>query len=277
MIAISTLPPKRKNARKQTQVEYLRQPSDDTLARNRMIEEHLPLVRNIAASLSSQTSPNVDYEDLVSIGVFGLMDAIDNYDPERNVKFSSYCKPRIRGAMIDELRQLDWVPRLTRQRTKMLRRAEQNLKSRLDRQPRKEELAAELDMNMHQFDRLSRDADPANMVSLDSMFDGDDERTANGIFRDERSQDPADASEENDMRKFLTRSLTNVQRWVVVLYYYEQQSMRQIGNILGLSEGRVSQIHSQVIEQLRRRLNRSQRQFEYTSKPETPACEPIRA
>jgi len=261
MIAIETLPPKRRSARKQTRIENLMQPSDRTTARNRMIEEHLPLVRNIAAGLSSQTSPNVDYEDLVSIGVFGLIDAIDNYDPERNVKFSSYCKARIRGAMIDELRQLDWVPRLTRQRSKMLRRAEQHLKSRLDREPRKEELAAELDMNMHQFDRLSRDADPANMVSLDSMFDsGDSERSADGIFRDERSQDPAGASEKNDMRKFLTRGLPNVQRWVVVLYYYEQLSMRQIGKILGLSEGRVSQIHSQVIEQLRRKMTISERQ-----------------
>ena len=274
MIAIKTLPPRQRSVRKQTRIENLRQPSDHTTARNRMIEKHLPLVRNIAAGLSSQTSPNVDYEDLVSIGIFGLIDAIDNYDPERNVKFSSYCKPRIRGAMIDELRQLDWVPRLTRQRSKMLRRAEQNLKSRLDRRPRKEELAAELGMNMHQFDMLSRDADPVNMVSLNSMFDNDDsEHAPTGVFRDEREQDPADRTEKADIRKFLTRDLTNTQRWVVVLYYYEQLSMRKIGRILGLSEGRVSQIHSQVIEQLRRKMTRSERQ----SATAAPARMPIRA
>jgi RNA polymerase sigma factor for flagellar operon FliA len=274
MIAITEIPPKRKNVNSKTACGASRH----LAVRNRMVEEYLPLVRNIAASLSAQTSPNVDYDDLVSIGVFGLIDAVNNYDPSRNVKFSSYCKLRIKGAMIDELRQLDWVPRLTRQRNKMLRRAEQNLKSRLHREPRSEELAAELNMDMKQFERLSRDADPINVVSLESIIDGEDgPHSAIGVLQDERSQDPADRTEKIDTRKFLTRELSNVQRWVVTLYYYEQLSMRQIGNILGLSEGRVSQIHSQVIEQLRRILKRSERQFDQTFEPATASREAIRA
>ena len=231
-------------------------------ARNEMIEKHMPLVKKIAASVYSQTTPNVEFDDLVSAGVFGLIDAIRNFDSGRNIEFSKYCRLRIRGAMIDELRHLDWVPRLARQRRNILSRTQIALHSRLNRIPTKAELAAELKMETTEFERLRRDANNTNIVSLAAVAGTHDtEQNVPDIIKNEKSPNPEDELEKKDMKEFIMKGLTNTERYIVHLYYYEELSMHQIGKTLGLTEGRISQIHSKIIEHLRDRIDTSRGSF----------------
>ncbi len=231
-------------------------------ARNEMIEKYLPLVRKIAASLYAQTTPNVEFDDLVSTGVFGLIDAIRNFDPNRNVEFAKYCRLRIRGAMIDELRYLDWVPRLARQRRNILNRTQIVLQSRLNRVPTKTELAAELKMETNEFERLYKDASNTNIVSLAAIACAQDtEQNAADIIKNEKSPNPEDELEKKDAKEFVLKGLTNIERHIIHLYYYEELSMHQVGKILDLTEGRISQIHSKIIEHLRTRIDTDKENF----------------
>jgi RNA polymerase sigma factor FliA len=232
--------------------------------RNTLMEHYRYLVRYTAERLHTKLPGKVELDDLISAGTFGLMDAIDAFDPSRGVKFETYCSPRIRGSILDELRSMDWVPRLVRARAHQLSRAKQSLEAHLGRKPRKEELAEEMDMNMEDFERLQQDADAVGIVSLNSQY-GDDEGDKDireiDIIKDRKSDDPPIEAQKRDLKELLTKGLTRAERLIVVLYYYEEMTMKEIGATLDLSESRVSQMHSSILMRLKAQLNTRKREF----------------
>jgi RNA polymerase sigma factor for flagellar operon FliA len=232
--------------------------------RNLLMEHYRYLVRYTAERLHTKLPEKVEVDDLISAGTFGLMDAIDAFDPNRGVKFETYCSPRIRGSILDELRSMDWVPRLVRARAHQLTRARQSLEAHLGRKPRKEELAEELDMNIEDFNRLQQDADAIGIVSLNSQYgeeEGEKDIREIDIIKDKKSEDPTIEAQKRDLKELLTKGLTRAERLIVVLYYYEEMTMKEIGATLDLSESRVSQMHSSILARLKAQLNTRKREF----------------
>ncbi len=236
----------------------------DDCSRNSLMEHYRYLVRYAAERLHSKLPDKVELDDLISAGIFGLMDAIDAYDPARGVKFETYCSPRIRGSILDELRSMDWVPRLVRARAHQLTKAKQSLEAHLGRKPLKEELAEELDMNMEEFNRLQQDANAIGLVSLDTQY-SDDETEKDireiDVISDRKSESPPTEAQKRDLKELLTKGLTRAERLIVVLYYYEEMTMKEIGATLDLSESRVSQMHSSIMARLKAQLNTRKREF----------------
>jgi RNA polymerase sigma factor for flagellar operon FliA len=237
----------------------------DGYYRNLLIEHYKPLVRYTAERLHNKLPDKVELDDLISAGTFGLMDAIDAFDPGRGVKFETYCSPRIRGSILDELRSMDWVPRLVRARASQLTKVTQSLKAYLGRKPTEKETAEELDINdMDEFNRIMRDANAVGMVSLDSKYSEDDgEKNIReiDIIRDEKSSNPLIEAQKQDLKGLLTKGLTRAERLIIVLYYYEEMTMKEIGATLDLSESRVSQMHSSIIARLKAQMNNRKKEF----------------
>jgi len=236
----------------------------DEYCRNILLEHYLPLVKYTAERIYAKLPDKVELDDLISAGIFGLMDAIDAFDPERGVKFETYCTPRIRGAILDELRSMDWVPRLVRARAHQLERALRTLEAHLGRMPTDKEIAKELDLSMDDFRRLQRDATATGLVSLNNKFtDSDSEKDIReiDIIEDQRSQNPLIEAQKRDLKGLLTKGLTRAERLIIVLYYYEEMTMKEIGATLDLSESRVSQMHSSIIARLKAQMNVRKREF----------------
>lgn len=232
--------------------------------RNLLMEHYRPLVKYSAERLHSKLPDKVDVDDLISAGIFGLMDAIDAFDPERGVKFETYCSPRIRGSILDELRSMDWVPRLVRARANQLGRALQVLEADLGRKPTKKETALKLDVNMNEFERLQRDANAVNLISLDTQYnETDSEKGVRelDVIKDNKSTDPLIEAQKRDLKSLLTRGLTRAERLIIVLYYYEEMTMKEIGATLDLSESRVSQMHSSIVARLKAQMNTRKKEF----------------
>ena len=233
-------------------------------SRNALMKHYMHLVRYAAERLYSKLPDKVELDDLISAGIFGLMDAIDAFDPARGVKFETYCSPRIRGSILDELRSMDWVPRLVRARAHQLTKATQSLETHLGRKPTKKEIAEELDMNMEEFNRLQRDANAVSLVSLSTKYsDGDGEKDIREIdvIKDQKSQDPLTEAQKRDLKSLLTKGLTRAERLIVILYYYEEMTMKEIGLTLDLSESRVSQMHSSIVQRLKAQMNSRKKEF----------------
>jgi RNA polymerase sigma factor for flagellar operon FliA len=236
----------------------------ETSFRNLLMEHYRPIVKYTAERLRSKLPEKVELDDLISAGTFGLMDAIDAFDPTRGVKFETYCSPRIRGAILDELRSMDWVPRLVRARAHQLTKAVHSLETHLGRKPTEKEMAEELDMDMDEFSRLRNDANAVGLVSLDTKYnEGEGEKDIREIdvIKDQRSEDPLTEAQKRDLKNLLTKGLTRAERLIVVLYYYEEMTMKEIGATLDLSESRVSQMHSSIIARLKAQMNTRQKEF----------------
>ncbi|RKY25664.1 MAG: FliA/WhiG family RNA polymerase sigma factor [Planctomycetota bacterium] len=232
--------------------------------RNLLLEHYWPLVKYTAERLHSKLPDKVELDDLISAGTFGLKDAIDAFDPARGVKFETYCSPRIRGSILDELRSMDWVPRLVRSRAHQLARATRSLETHLGRKPTEKETAEELDMDTEEFNRLQRDANAISIVSLSTKYnDGDSEKDVReiDIIKDKKSQDPLTEAQKRDLKSLLTKGLTRAERLIIVLYYYEEMTMKEIGATLDLSESRVSQMHSSIVQRLKAQMNSRKKEF----------------
>jgi RNA polymerase sigma factor for flagellar operon FliA len=232
--------------------------------RNALTEHYLPLVKYTAERIYVKLPDKVELDDLISAGIFGLIDAIDAFDPERGVKFETYCTPRIRGAILDELRSMDWVPRLVRARAHQLSGAIRTLQGQLGRMPTDKETAGELSMDMGEFRRLQRDASAVGLISLDAKYSDDDsekEMREVDIVRDRKSENPLVEAQKRDLKGLITKGLTRAERLIVVLYYYEEMTMKEIGATLDLSESRVSQMHSSIIARLKAQLDSRKREF----------------
>ena len=242
---------------------YYKNPNED--ARNQLMEHYLPIVRYAAERLHTKLPDEVEVDDLISSGIFGLMDAIKAYDPERGVKFETYCAPRIRGAILDELRSLDWVPRLVRNRAHKLSKATQTLEAQLGRAPQETELAKQMRLSMKEFKKLRRDASAIGMVSLNrKWFETDSNKDVSelDVLEDERSINPFRNAEERDVKELITRGLSRAERLIVILYYFEEMTMKEIGETLDLSESRVSQMHSAVLVRLRSQLEKRRKELQ---------------
>jgi len=232
--------------------------------RNLLLEHYRHLVKYAAGRLHSKLPDKVELDDLISAGNFGLMDAIDAFDPDRGVKFETYCAPRIKGSILDELRSVDWVPRLVRARAHRLAKARQSLEIYLGRKPTEKETAEKLNINMEEFDKLQRDANAVGVVSLSTKYnDGDGEKDIREIdvIKDKKSRNPLIEAQKQDLKNLLTRGLTRAERLIVVLYYYEEMTMKEIGATLDLSESRVSQMHSSILARLKAQMNNRKKEF----------------
>ena len=229
----------------------------DDASRNQLVEHYLHLVRFAAERIGAKLPDEVDVDDLMSAGTFGLVDALNSFDPDRGVKFETFCAPRIRGSILDELRSMDWVPRLVRHRAHKLDQIMRTLEVELGRAPSEEEIGQRLGMNRSQLDKLVRDAQAVSLVSLSQkLSDSDSNRdlAEADVISDENSRDPVAEAHKADIADFIRNHLTRAERLIVVLYYYEQMTMKDIGATLDLSESRVSQMHSAIIDRLRQQL-----------------------
>jgi RNA polymerase sigma factor for flagellar operon FliA len=238
-------------------------PKNESL-RNRLVELYLPLVRYNGERIWSRLPDGVELDDLVSAGVFGLMDAIDAFDLSRGVKFETYCVPRIRGAMLDELRTMDWVPRLVRSKASKLNEATKALEAKLGRQPTTAELSQHLEMPVPEVEKMVVEASAVNLVSLDKKWyesDSYKEVREIDVIEDKKGEDPTRRIQKNDLMRLVTKGLNRNERLIIILYYYEELTMKEIGATLDLSESRVSQMHSSIVQRLQSQLNRRRTEF----------------
>ena len=225
--------------------------------RNMLMEQYLPIVKYNAERIAAKLPDEVDFDDLISAGIFGLMDAIEAFDLTRGVKFQTYCAPRIRGAILDELRSMDWVPRLVRSRAHRLERATRVLEAELGRAPSTDELLHRMNLSRQEFDKLARDASAVSLVSLSRKhYESDSNRDIREIdvLEDKRGHDPVREAQKRDLKDLITRGLNRAEKLILVLYYYEEMTMKEIGATLDLSESRVSQMHSSILGRLRSQL-----------------------
>jgi RNA polymerase sigma factor for flagellar operon FliA len=229
------------------------------------MENYLPSVRYQAERVHTKLPAEVDVEDLVSAGIFGLMDAIDAFDLDRGVKFETYCAPRIRGAILDELRSMDWVPRLVRSRTHKVDTASKELEMELGRAPTNEELAKRLKVSQSEFQKMAKDSSAVGVVSLSrKCYETDSNRDVREIdvLEDKRGSDPIRELQRKDLKDLITRGLSRAERLIVILYYFEEMTMKEIGATLDLSESRVSQMHSSVISRLKSQMAQRRKELQ---------------
>ena len=232
--------------------------------RNRLIENYHPLVKYNGERIWSRLPEGVELDDLVSAGTFGLMDAIDAFDMSRGVKFETYCVPRIRGAMLDELRTMDWVPRLVRSKASKLHEAVKTLDARLGRPPADAEVAEHMQLTREEFEKLLVDANAVGLVSLNKKWcetDSSKEVQEIDIIEDKKGDDPTRRIQKGDLMRLVTKGLNRNERLIIILYYYEELTMKEIGATLDLSESRVSQMHSAIVERLQGQLKRRRPEF----------------
>lgn len=224
--------------------------------REQIIIEYAPLVKLVAGRLSMYLGYNVEYEDLVSYGVFGLIDAIDKFDYGKNVKFETYASLRIRGAILDQIRKMDWIPRSVRQKQKKIDSACTKIEAELGRAATDEELAAELEVSVDELYTWQGQTKVNNLVSLDEFVEQGSEVRMEAISNSHFEQ-PEKVVEKSELTKMISDAmseLTEKENKVVTLYYYEEMTLKEISNVLEVSESRVSQLHTKALAKLKKHL-----------------------
>jgi RNA polymerase sigma factor for flagellar operon FliA len=227
----------------------------DTAIREKLILEYVHIVKYVAGRVSVHIGNHMDFEDILSYGIFGLIDAIDKFDYLKGVKFETYASLRIRGAIIDNIRKLDWVPRTLRVRNKQLESAYAELESELSRQPTERELADKLDVTEDEAVDMIKKSSIMSLVSFDEYIEQNHEAP---VLTDNDS-DPERAMEAAEAKRMLAESimkLTEKQQIVINLYYFEEMTLKEISAVMGVSESRVSQIHAAAVLKLRTKLGR---------------------
>jgi len=237
--------------------DYAESPTREV--RDQLIVHYSPLVKYVASRVAAGLPQNVEQADLVSYGIFGLIDAIDKFDPERGYKFETYAISRIKGAMLDELRSMDWVPRSVRSKAKRIEQANAKLEAKLGRAPTDEELADTLDITTSELETMLTKISFVGVVALDEMLSGGergDSMTLGDTIPD-KGAGPVGSFEIEEMRQLLAESINNMterEKIVLTLYYYEGLTLAEIGQVLGVTESRVCQIHTKSVLRLRSRL-----------------------
>lgn len=234
--------------------------SGDTAARDRLILTYAPLVKYVAGRLGASLPAHVDESDLVSYGLIGLMGAIERFGPTREIKFETFAVPRIRGAIIDELRTLDWVPRSVRQRSREIERAIGQLEAQLHRAPTDEEIAGKLGISHAELEDSLDEISRSSVVALDELWtvsSTGDQVSLIDTIEDPDSIDPQRNLTEVELKEAVARALAGLperEKIVITLYYYEELTLREIGEVLNVTESRVSQLHTKAILRLRGHL-----------------------
>ncbi len=227
--------------------------------RDELIVYYAPLVKYVAGRIAAGLPQTVDQADLVSYGMFGLIDAITKFDLDRGFKFETYAISRIKGAILDEMRAVDWVPRSVRSKAKSVERAMAKLEAVLHRAPTDTEIAEELDLSVEQLGSIYKQISSLGMVALDEMlsFNGGESLTFGDTLADRR-EGPVSTYERIEMRQLLAEAINRMserEKIVLTLYYYESLTLAEIGKVLGVTESRVCQIHTKAVLQLRSRLS----------------------
>jgi RNA polymerase sigma factor for flagellar operon FliA len=226
------------------------------------LEDYLPLVKYIAGRLAIGLPRSVEMDDLINAGVVGLIEAYHNFDSDKNVKFETYASLRVRGSILDELRGMDWVPRSTRARSREIERTIARLEKELGRSPSEVELAKGLGVEMSDYYQMIDDVSSTSLLSLDDVTHGEDDDKPVPLVDTLKSQENTTALtrlEAEELRNLLADSLgqlTEQERLVVALYYYEELTLKEIGQVLELSESRVSQLHTKAVLSLRVKLRK---------------------
>ena len=243
-------------------IGYKRKPTLEV--RNMLMENYLPLVKYHGERVWSRLPEGVELDDLISAGIFGLMDAISAFDLSRGVKFETYCVPRIRGAMLDELRSMDWVPRLVRSKATKLNDGTKRLQDKLGRPPNASELSNFMELTVPELEKMVRDANAVSLISLNKKWyqtDSEKDVSEIDILDDKKGEDPTRRGQKYDLLRLVTKGLNRNERLIIILYYYEELTMKEIGATLDLSESRVSQMHSSIVQRLQTQLGRRRPEF----------------
>lgn len=233
--------------------------SGDASAREGLIINYSPLVKFVAGRVGVGLPRNVEQADLISYGMFGLIDAIDKFDPDRNIKFETYAVNRIKGAILDELRALDWVPRSVRARAREIQRSLDELEHRLKRSVSEDELAAHMGVPVDTLQNQLGEIAGLGFVALDELIDPGDRSSATlgDLLSDPKAVEPGGSYEQQETRYFLADAVNRLperERLVITLYYFEGLTLAEIGDVLGVTESRICQIHTKSVMSLRNRL-----------------------
>lgn len=230
----------------------------DLKYRDDLLLFYSPLVKYVAGKISIGLPKSVDISDLISYGIFGLIDAIEKFDVDRKIKFETYAIPRIRGAIYDELRNQDWMPRSIRTRAKQIEKTYVELENKLQRVPSENEVARELNITLEEMEEVLSQINSSFVIALEdvvSISNSEDENMqVFNLIKDESQDDPLASIESDEVRNFLKiaiSKLSDKEKSIISLYYYEGLTLKEIGDVLGITESRVSQIHSKLILRLR--------------------------
>jgi RNA polymerase sigma factor FliA len=233
----------------------------DTAARERLVVAYSPMVKFVAGRLGAGLPSHVDDADLISYGLMGLIGAIERFDPERGIKFETFAMTRIRGAIIDELRSLDWVPRSVRSRAREIEAAQSKLEHELQRAPTEAELAAKLGIDEDELQSSLLEIANSSVYALDELWtvsdSSGDQVSLLDTISDPRAEDPQDSLDSSEIKDRLTDAIASLperEQLVVALYYYENLTLREIGEVLGVTESRVSQLHTKAVMRLKSHL-----------------------
>ncbi len=233
----------------------------DPQLRERLILHYSPLVKYVAGRVGVGLPPNIEQADLVSYGIFGLIDAIVKFDLDRAIKFETYAISRIRGAIIDELRAIDWIPRSIRYKAREVEKAYANLESTLHRTPTEAEVAAEMGIALEDLHQIFSQVSFVNVVALDELLnvggEKGDKLSLVDTLEDTRAEDPVSAFESEETKYLLAKAINTLperEKIVVTLYYYEGLTLAEIGQVLGVTESRICQMHTKAVLQLRGKL-----------------------
>jgi RNA polymerase sigma factor for flagellar operon FliA len=232
----------------------------DPRVRDYFIKQYAPLVKYVAGKIAIGMPQNVEFDDLVGFGVFGLFDAIEKFDPEKHVKFKTYAVTRIRGAIFDELRAIDWVPRSVRQKTREVEETVRLLEAQLGRVATDEEIAKAMNMSLADFQDLILKISSTSILSLNDVWNSGDESdkiTIVDSIESPSSLNPDTIVEKEEVKRVIVDAINELpdkEKKVLVLYYYEDLTLKEIGEVLGVTESRVSQLHTKAIMRLRTKL-----------------------
>lgn len=230
--------------------------------KTRLIVEYAPLIKFIAQKIALRLPSNIELDDLISSGVIGLMDAIDKYDPTRDNKFKTYAEFRIRGAILDELRAQDWVPRSVRDKSKRLDRMVAKLEAELGRSPNEREVAQGLEISLEEYHSLVNQVKPVSVLSVDdqSSYANLDKKNIINILDGSKLNNPLAQLNVKKVQKMIAKCIEGLperQRLVLSLYYYEDLNLKEIGKVLRVTESRISQLHAQAVTRLKNKLQQS--------------------
>ncbi len=236
--------------------EYIKNHSEQL--REQIIIEYVPLVKLVAGRLNMYLGYTVEYDDLVSYGIFGLIDAIDKFDYGKGIKFETYASLRIRGSILDQIRKMDWIPRSVRQKQKQMESAVSKLEKEKGANVKDRDIAEELGISLDEYRSWEGLTNISNIASLDEFMETGTENGAKE-FRNTAYVEPEEAVDRDEVKKMLMDALdllTEKERKVVLLYYYEDLTLKEVARVLEVSESRISQLHSKALEKMKKQLGR---------------------